>query len=174
MNCVHSSAVLPITTCSVLHCSSLSIRLGSKMSLSICFFVATRCCRAPAWPSSVLDDVYEAAGEQPGPAVPLQRAFEPAVLSLPVHKHNVSLLQFQLCLALGRIRHHHPVPGEENRRRCQTPALHLQQHIINKVMSEYLSHIMGRASWCWDRREEQGWRGGGAMGAQPSRGLLLR
>lgn len=39
---------------------------------------------------------------------------------------------------------------------------------------EYLSHIMGRASWCCDRREEQGWRGGGAMGAHPSRGMLLR
>lgn len=101
----------------------------------------------------MLDDVHEAAGEQPGPAVPLQRAFEPAVLSLPVHKHNVSLLQLQLRLALGRIRHHHPVPGEDNHRRCQTttrraPMARLQKRIINKVLSEYLSQIMGRASWC--------------------------
>ena len=69
--------------------------------------------------SSVLDYVDEAAGKQPGPAVPLQRAFIPAVLSLPVHKHNVSLLQLQLRLALGRIRNHHPVPEQDNHRCCQ-------------------------------------------------------
>lgn len=66
--------------------------------------------------SSASDDVDEAAGEQPGPAVPLQRAFEPAVLSLPVHKHDVSFFQFQLCLALRRIRHHHPVPAKKTTR----------------------------------------------------------
>lgn len=33
---------------------------------------------------------------------------------------------------------------------------------------------MGRASWCWDTREEHGWRGGGAIGAHPSRGLLFQ
>lgn len=33
---------------------------------------------------------------------------------------------------------------------------------------------MGRASCCWDKREEQGWRGGGAIGTHPSRGLLFR
>lgn len=60
--------------------------------------------------SKGLKDVYEAAGEQSGPAVPLQRAFEPAVLPLPVNKHNVALLEFQLGFALGRIRYHHPVP----------------------------------------------------------------
>lgn len=38
----------------------------------------------------------------------------------------------------------------------------------------YLSHMMGRASCCWDKREEHGWRGGGAIGAHPSRGLLFR
>lgn len=53
--------------------------------------------------SGVLDAVYKAAGEQAGPAVPLQRAFEPAVFPLPVNKHNVALLKFQLGLALGRI-----------------------------------------------------------------------
>lgn len=42
------------------------------------------------------------------------------------------------------------------------------------VSHRYLSHTMGRASCCCDRREEQGWRGGGAMGAHPSRGPLLR
>lgn len=51
----------------------------------------------------VLDDVYKAAREQSGPAVPLQCAFEPAVFPLPVNKHNVALLKFQLSLALGRI-----------------------------------------------------------------------
>lgn len=80
----------------------------------------------------MLDDVYKAAGEQTGPAVPLQRAFEPAVLSLSVHKHNVSLLQFQLCLALGRIGHHHPVPGEDNRRLRQAPIL--QRCVLSKVL----------------------------------------
>lgn len=50
-----------------------------------------------------LDAVHKAAREQSGPAVPLQGAFEPAVLPLPVHEHNVALLKFQLCLALGRI-----------------------------------------------------------------------
>lgn len=58
----------------------------------------------------VLDAVYKAAREQSGPSVPLQSAFEPAVFPLPVNKHNVALLQFQLGLALGGIRHHHPVP----------------------------------------------------------------
>ncbi len=38
----------------------------------------------------------------------------------------------------------------------------------------YLSHMMGRASCCWDKREEHGWRGGGAIGAHTSRGLLFR
>lgn len=51
----------------------------------------------------VLDAVYKAAREQSGPAIPLQRAFEPAVFPLPVNKHNVALLKFQLSLALGRI-----------------------------------------------------------------------
>lgn len=59
------------------------------------------------------DDVYEAAREQSGPAVPLEGSFEPAVLSLPVDKHYVSLLQFQLCLTLRGVGHHHSVPGEE-------------------------------------------------------------
>lgn len=51
----------------------------------------------------VLNDVYKAAREQSRPAIPLQRAFEPAIFPLPVNKHNVALLKFQLCLALGRI-----------------------------------------------------------------------
>lgn len=51
----------------------------------------------------VLDAVHKAAREQSGPAVPLQGAFEPAVLPLPVHKHNVAFLKFQLGLTLGRI-----------------------------------------------------------------------
>lgn len=38
----------------------------------------------------------------------------------------------------------------------------------------YLSQMMGRASCCWDWREEQGWRGGGAMGTQPSRAMAFR
>lgn len=34
--------------------------------------------------------------------------------------------------------------------------------------------MMGRTSCCWDKREEHGWRGGGAIGAHPSRGPLFR
>lgn len=63
------------------------------------------------------DAVHEAAWEQAGPAVPLQRAFEPAILPLPVHEHNVALFEFQLGVALRRIRHHHPVPAEDTQRR---------------------------------------------------------
>jgi len=59
----------------------------------------------------VLDAVYEAAGEQPRAAVPLQRALEPAVFSLPVDEHDVTLLELQLRLALGGVGDHHPVPG---------------------------------------------------------------
>lgn len=44
--------------------------------------------------SSVLDDVYKAAREQSRPAVSLQCPFEPAILPLPVYKHNVALLKF--------------------------------------------------------------------------------
>lgn len=60
------------------------------------------------------DDVHEAAGEEAGAAVPLERALEPAVLALPVDEHNVSLLQLQLRLTLGRVGHHHPVPDGGN------------------------------------------------------------
>lgn len=43
-----------------------------------------------------------------------------------------------------------------------------------RFTSVYLSHMMGLASWCWDTREEHGCRGGGAIGAHPSRGLHFR
>lgn len=49
------------------------------------------------------DAVHEAAREQAGPAVALQRAFEPAVLPLPVHEHDVALLELQLGVALRRV-----------------------------------------------------------------------
>lgn len=67
----------------------------------------------------LLDAVHEAARKQAGSAVPLQCAFEPAVLPLPVHEHNVPLLEFQLSLALRRIRDHHPVPGEHSQRHSE-------------------------------------------------------
>lgn len=79
-------------------------------------YMVTRCKRGLAY---VLHAVYKAAREQSGPAVPLQCAFEPAVLPLPVNKHNVALLEFQLSLALGRIGYHHPVPGEDSQRHTQ-------------------------------------------------------
>lgn len=56
------------------------------------------------------DHVDEAAREKPRPAVPLECAFEPAVLPLLVHKHYVALFQLQLGLALRGVRHHHTVP----------------------------------------------------------------
>lgn len=59
------------------------------------------------------DAVDKAAGKEASPAVPLERAFEPAVLALLVHEHDVALLQLQLGLALWRVRHHHAVPGQE-------------------------------------------------------------
>lgn len=59
------------------------------------------------------DAVDEAAGKEACPAIPLERAFEPAILTLLVHKHNVALLQLQLSLALWRVRHHHTVPAQE-------------------------------------------------------------
>ncbi len=59
----------------------------------------------------MLDTVNKAARKQPGSAVSLKCSFKPAVLSFSVHKYNVSLLEFQLCFALGRVGHHHTVPG---------------------------------------------------------------
>lgn len=55
------------------------------------------------------DVLHEAPREEPGLPVPLQRALEPAVLPLPVHEHDVALLELQLCLALRRVGDHHPV-----------------------------------------------------------------
>lgn len=52
----------------------------------------------------------EAAGEEARAAVPLQGALVPAVLTLLVHKDNVSLLQLYLGLALGRVGDHDTVP----------------------------------------------------------------
>lgn len=79
------------------------------------------CYRAGGWVGGGLraasDAVHEAAREQAGPAVALQRAFEPAVLPLPVHEHDVALLELQLGVALRRVRHHHPVPAEDSQRR---------------------------------------------------------
>lgn len=48
--------------------------------------------------------------------------------------------------------------------------------VLNYIftMKVYLSHMMDRESWCWDTREEHGWRGGGAIGAHPSRGLFFQ
>lgn len=52
----------------------------------------------------------EAAREEARATVPLQGPLVPAVLTLLVHKDNVSLLQLYLCLALGRVRDHDTVP----------------------------------------------------------------
>ena len=55
--------------------------------------------------------LYEASREETGAAIPLQGPLVPAVLTLLVHKDNVTFLQLDLCLALGRVRDHHTVPG---------------------------------------------------------------
>lgn len=55
--------------------------------------------------------LHEAAREKARAAIPLQGPFVPAVLTLLVHKDNVTFLQLDLRLALGRVRHHHAVPG---------------------------------------------------------------
>lgn len=65
------------------------------------------------------DAVDEAAGKEARSSVPLERAFEPAVLALLVHEHNVALLQLQLSLALRRVRHHHTVPAQEHPKACR-------------------------------------------------------
>lgn len=66
------------------------------------------------------DAVDEAAGKEARSAVPLERAFEPAVLTFLVHEHNVTLLQLQLSLALRRVRHHHTVPAQEHPKACRS------------------------------------------------------
>lgn len=102
--------VLICLVCTVTHCGKASsIQLGGGGGSDVV--------RCRVW---VLDAVYEAAREQSGPAIPLQRSFEPAVFPLSVNKHNVSLLKFQLGLALGRIRYHHPISGEDNQRQIVT------------------------------------------------------
>lgn len=97
---------------------SLTLKQGNNQVVPL--MVSSWCGQVtvgPLWSSvsqkGQSDDVYEAAREQSGPAVPLECSFEPAVLSLPVDKHYVSLLQFQLCLTLRGVGHHHSVPGEE-------------------------------------------------------------
>lgn len=60
--------------------------------------------------STASEALHEAAWKEPRAACPLQGPLVPAVLALLVHKDDVSLLQLNLCLALGRVRHHHAVP----------------------------------------------------------------
>lgn len=57
--------------------------------------------------------LYKASWEETGAAVPLQGPLVPAVLTLLVHKDNVTFLQLNLCLTLGRVRDHHAIPGGE-------------------------------------------------------------
>lgn len=63
--------------------------------------------RVESLSSEALD---EAAREEARAAVPLKGPLVPAVLTLLVHKDNVSLLQLYLCLALGWVRDHDTVP----------------------------------------------------------------
>lgn len=92
-----------LTCPSNLGSSDTLTRLAAVRWITVCLCVYVR----------VLNDVYKAAREQSRPAIPLQRAFEPAIFPLPVNKHNVALLKFQLCFALGRIWYNHPVPERE-------------------------------------------------------------
>lgn len=55
----------------------------------------------------------EAAGEKAGASGALQGSLIPAVLTLLVHKNDVALLQLDLGVALGRIRHHGAISAEK-------------------------------------------------------------
>lgn len=66
--------------------------------------------------SDLLEALHEAAGEQACPAGALESAFEPAVFSLLVHKHDVSLLQLDLCFTLRGVRHNHTVPDAQRQK----------------------------------------------------------
>lgn len=89
---------------SVSHCQELSrqLQLLTSSQLGVIFLDGKHVFES--------DAVDEAAGKEARSAVPLERAFEPAVLALLVHKHDVAFLQLQLSLALWRVRHHHAVP----------------------------------------------------------------
>lgn len=55
----------------------------------------------------------EAAGEKAGAPGALQSSFIPPVVTLLVNKNDVALLQLDLGVTLGRIRHHGAIPAEE-------------------------------------------------------------
>lgn len=56
------------------------------------------------------DALHKTAREEAGFPVPLQGPLEPTILALLVHEYNVTILQFQLSLALRRVGHDHSVP----------------------------------------------------------------
>lgn len=56
------------------------------------------------------DVLHEAPGEEPRLPVPLQRALEPAVPPLLVHKHDIPFLELKFCLTLGRVGNDHTMP----------------------------------------------------------------
>lgn len=66
--------------------------------------------RSRVWGRSS-EALHKAAWEESGAAVPLQGSLVPAVLSLLVHKDDVTFLQLNLRLTLGRVGDHHAVPG---------------------------------------------------------------
>lgn len=61
------------------------------------------------------DVLHEAPGEEPRLPVPLQRALEPAVPPLLVHKHDIPFLELKFCLTLGRVGNDHTMPLADHR-----------------------------------------------------------
>lgn len=74
----------------------------------------------------------EAAGKQAGLSRPLQGAFVPTVLPLLMDKHHVPLPQLDLCLALGRVGHHHTIPATHTHR-------HIDSYNTHKAVG--MSHL---------------------------------
>lgn len=62
--------------------------------------------------SESLEALNEAAGEKSGAAGALQGSLVPAIVTLLVNKNDVALLQFDLSIALGRIRHNRAISVE--------------------------------------------------------------
>lgn len=94
---------------------SLEIKMAvviSPVSLCclLCYAVSPESSSVEMGGDSSSEALDKAPGEEARPAVPLQRPFVPAVLPFLVHKHNVTFLQFDLCLALRWVWDHNAVP----------------------------------------------------------------
>lgn len=98
---------------------SLEIKMAVVISpvslccLFLCYAVSPESSSVESGNSSS-EALDKAPGEEARPAIPLQRPFVPAILPFLVHKHNVTFLQFNLCLALRWVWDHNAVPLEKN------------------------------------------------------------